>query len=82
MLTAYNQRLYTVLTKEDYRLSRWSPGVYVAMPAGPVRDASQPIVYVNGKRHELPQGKAETTLLQYLRGRSPFRAATPGVRRF
>lgn len=52
------------------------------MPAAPVKDASQPIVYVNGKRHELPQGKAETTLLQYLRGTSPFMAATPGVPRF
>lgn len=34
-------------------------------------DAAQPIVYVNGKRHELPPGKAETTLLQYLRGALP-----------
>ena len=39
------------------------------MPA--TSDATQPIVYVNGKRHELPPGKAETTLLQYLRGTLP-----------
>ncbi len=58
------------------------PWVYVAMSAAPVRDASQPIVYVNGKRHELPQGKAETTLLQYLRGTLLPRAATLGVSRF
>lgn len=28
-----------------------------------------PIVYINGKRYVLPTGKAEWTLLQYLRGR-------------
>lgn len=27
------------------------------------------ITYVNGKRHQLPKGRAETTLLQYLRGK-------------
>ena len=31
------------------------------------QDAS-PILYVNGKRHVMPQGKAEQTLLAYLRG--------------
>lgn len=39
------------------------------MPA--TSNATQPIVYVNGKRHELPPGEAETTLLQYLRGTLP-----------
>lgn len=27
-----------------------------------------PFCYINGKRHELPKGRAEATLLQYLRG--------------
>ena len=27
-----------------------------------------PICYVNGKRYELPEGRAEATLLQWLRG--------------
>jgi len=31
------------------------------------QDAS-PILYVNGKRHVMPQGKADQTLLAYLRG--------------
>lgn len=31
------------------------------------QDAS-PILYVNGKRHVMPEGKAEQTLLAYLRG--------------
>lgn len=31
------------------------------------QDAS-PILYVNGNRHVMPQGKAEQTLLAYLRG--------------
>ncbi|KAK3284518.1 xylitol dehydrogenase [Cymbomonas tetramitiformis] len=30
-------------------------------------DKEEPIVYVNGKRHTLPAGKGEWTLLQYLR---------------
>ena len=38
------------------------------MPAAPLKEADEPIVYVNGKRHILPEGNAETTLLQYLRG--------------
>ena len=38
------------------------------MTAGALSGPDQPIVYVNGKRYELPEGKAETTLLQYLRG--------------
>ena len=29
---------------------------------------AEPIVYINGKRHVLPLGRAEVTLLQYLRG--------------
>ena len=29
---------------------------------------SNPIAYVNGKRHNLPPGAAERSLLQYLRG--------------
>ena len=29
---------------------------------------AEPIVYVNGKRHVLPLGAGENTLLQYLRG--------------
>lgn len=29
----------------------------------------EPIVYVNGKRHVLPLGAGEKTLLQYLRGK-------------
>ena len=41
---------------------------YVPMPAAPLKEADEPIVYVNGKRHILPEGNAETTLLQYLRG--------------
>jgi xanthine dehydrogenase/oxidase len=37
--------------------------------AGPAQDgiADQPIAYVNGKRHILPAGRAEATLLQWLR---------------
>ena len=31
-------------------------------------EPSTPICYVNGKRYELPQGRAEATLLQWLRG--------------
>lgn len=27
-----------------------------------------PFCYINGKRHLLPQGRAEATLLQFLRG--------------
>ena len=30
--------------------------------------SSQPIIYVNGRRRELQDGLAETTLLEYLRG--------------
>ena len=30
-----------------------------------------PICYVNGKRYELPEGRAEATLLQWLRGSTP-----------
>jgi hypothetical protein len=33
------------------------------------QDAS-PILYVNGKRHVMPAGQAEVTLLAYLRGAS------------
>lgn len=29
---------------------------------------SSPVAYINGKKHKLPLGKAEVTLLQYLRG--------------
>ena len=29
---------------------------------------SEPIVYINGKLHKLPLGRAEVTLLDYLRG--------------
>lgn len=29
---------------------------------------SVPICYINGKRHDLPEGRAEVNLLQYLRG--------------
>lgn len=38
--------------------------------AGPAQEgvADQPIAYVNGKRHVLPAGRAEATLLQWLRG--------------
>lgn len=32
---------------------------------------THPIAYVNGKKLDLPLGKAEITLLQYLRGESP-----------
>lgn len=45
----------------------------VAAP-GPAQNgvADQPIAYVNGKRHVLPQGRAEATLLQWLRGETAF----------
>ncbi len=36
-------------------------------PTGFDADA-EPIAYINGKRHVLPAGRAEVTLLQYLRG--------------
>ena len=29
---------------------------------------AEPIAYINGKRFSLPTGRAEVTLLQYLRG--------------
>ncbi len=29
---------------------------------------AEPICYINGKRYVLPQGRGETTLLQFLRG--------------
>ena len=32
---------------------------------------THPMAYVNGKKLDLPLGKAEITLLQYLRGESP-----------
>lgn len=37
---------------------------------GPPADAigGVPIVYVNGKKHALPLGRAESTLLTWLRG--------------
>lgn len=41
-----------------------------------------PICYVNGKRYELPEGRAEATLLQWLRGSSPtqqFKSNLSGV---
>jgi hypothetical protein len=41
-------------------------GALSTMEAG--ADPAEAIVYVNGKRHVLPQGRAEATLLQYLRG--------------
>lgn len=34
-----------------------------------------PVAYVNGKRYELPQGRAEVTLLTYLRGAVPLSGA-------
>lgn len=37
---------------------------------------AEPICYINGKRHVLPQGRGETTLLQFLRGAL---AEAPGV---
>lgn len=36
--------------------------------AAPRPEIVEPIVYVNGKRRVLPDGYAETTLLEYLRG--------------
>ena len=33
---------------------------------------SEPIVYINGKLHKLPLGRAEVTLLAYLRGKRAF----------
>lgn len=32
------------------------------------RDPTVPVIYINGKRFELPLGRAEATLLEYLRG--------------
>jgi hypothetical protein len=45
--------------------------------AGQAQDgvADQPIAYVNGKRHILPAGRAEATLLQWLRGEISLSAA-------
>ena len=34
----------------------------------PADAAGQPVAYVNGKRYNLPTGRAEATLLQWLRG--------------
>ena len=31
-----------------------------------------PMCYVNGKRHLLPLGRGEATLLQWLRGTNPY----------
>lgn len=30
---------------------------------------AEPVAYINGKRHVLPAGRADQTLLSYLRGR-------------
>ena len=35
---------------------------------GPVEMSSEAIAYINGKRYELPAGRGEVTLLQFLRG--------------
>lgn len=32
--------------------------------------AQEPIIYVNGRRYALPEGRGEVTLLSYLRGKS------------
>lgn len=34
----------------------------------PVPVENELLCYINGKRHVLPTGRAESTLLQYLRG--------------
>ena len=36
--------------------------------ASGTQQESEPIVYINGKLHKLPLGRAEVTLLAYLRG--------------
>lgn len=40
----------------------------------------EPICYVNGKRHVLPPGKAEYTLLQWLRGEFGQSESAPSPR--
>jgi hypothetical protein len=34
----------------------------------PITNMTEPIAYINGKRHVLPPGRADQTLLYYLRG--------------
>ena len=36
--------------------------------ASGMQQENEPIVYINGKLHKLPLGRAEVTLLAYLRG--------------
>jgi hypothetical protein len=40
------------------------------MRGGQAQDNEAPsiVAYINGQRHELPAGRGEATLLQYLRG--------------
>jgi hypothetical protein len=40
--------------------------------------AYEPVVFVNGKRHVLPTGKGEVTLLAWLRGEFCFLSFTVG----
>jgi hypothetical protein len=47
----------------------FEPALGAPNGSGPALEAAEPIVYVNGKRRVLPDGYAETTLLEYLRGR-------------
>lgn len=46
-----------------YHISGQQPGVEMGSEV-----LSAPIFYINGKRHALPEGRAEINLLQYLRG--------------
>ena len=46
------------------------------VPEGPIiapTDKDDLVCYVNGKRRRLPYGKAEVTLLQWLRGETGLR---------
>jgi hypothetical protein len=47
----------------------FEPALGAPNGSGLAPEATEPIVYVNGKRRVLPDGYAETTLLEYLRGR-------------
>lgn len=42
-----------------------------------VSETTTPICYVNGKRHELPQGRAEASLIAWLRGQCRFQLRKP-----